>query len=393
MPEMVSFVCNICGQSNTIAVLKPEESSCSGCGSNIRIRALVYMLSNELFNDGLLVPEFAPLPGVKGLGLSDQTSYAIPLAGKFSYTNTFYDREPRLDITESNTDRYGTYDFILSSDVFEHVVAPIERAFDEACKLLKPHGVLCMTVPFSLEDISIERFPELHDFALVSLSGAVVLINRTADGRLQIRDDLVFHGGVGQTLEMRLFSQKDLVSKLHCAGFRQVRFQSEAVPEFGIAFGGNWSLPLVARKEEFVFDRRTVGQLAREYSSRTRELGEIQERHQKAVARLEECALQSARVEAECGRHIERLEAELAARGVWAKGLDEELQQANRNLACLESEFKERTRWALEMNDQLETERLAGGLRAQLDAVAQSRWVKLGNRLGLGPKLKRPADA
>ena len=145
---MVSFVCNICGQTNTIEALDHEASSCGGCGSNVRLRALIYLLSKELFGDGLALPGLPRLRCVKGLGLSDQLNYADRLARAFDYTNTFYDREPRLDITEAHPDRYGTYDFILSSDVFEHIAPPVERAFDEAYKLLKPHGVLCLSVPF-----------------------------------------------------------------------------------------------------------------------------------------------------------------------------------------------------------------------------------------------------
>jgi hypothetical protein len=126
------FLCNICGRNNTIDVLQQEESSCTGCGSNVRLRALMHLLSMELFGDGFILPDFPRLSGIKGLGLSDQASYAEPLAEKFDYTNTYYDREPRFDITEAHPDRYGTYDFILSSDVFEHIEAPVERAFDEA---------------------------------------------------------------------------------------------------------------------------------------------------------------------------------------------------------------------------------------------------------------------
>src|SRR5216117_165774 len=103
---MVSFVCNICGETNSNDVLKHEESSCRCCGSNVRLRALVYLLSTELFGDGYLLPEFPPLPEIRGLGLSDQSSYAVPLATKLDYTNTFFDREPRLDITGRNTERY-----------------------------------------------------------------------------------------------------------------------------------------------------------------------------------------------------------------------------------------------------------------------------------------------
>ena len=172
------FQCNICGRNNTIDVLEHEESSCAGCGSNVRLRALMYLLSMELFGDGFILPEFPRLSGIKGLGLSDQASYAEPLAKKFDYTNTYYDREPRLDITESHPDRYGTYDFIVSSDVFEHIEAPIGRAFDEAFKLLKPHGVLCLSVPFSLDEHTVERFPDLHEYAVVDLKGSPVLINQ-----------------------------------------------------------------------------------------------------------------------------------------------------------------------------------------------------------------------
>ncbi len=295
---MISFICNICGESNSLAAFHHEESSCNGCGSNVRLRALVYMLSVELFGDGFLLPEFPCLPAIKGLGLSDQEDYAKRLAKKFDYTNTFYDRDPHLDITQPHPERYGTYDFILSSDVFEHVAGPVERAFDEAYKLLKPHGLLCLSVPFSLLDSTIERFPGLHEFAVVPLGSTPVLINRTQDGALEIRDDLIFHGGKGATLEMRVFSQKDLEHKLNTAGFKKLNFLTEAVPNFGILFQGSCSLPVVARKEDFVLDRRTIAQLAKEYAV----------------------------------------------------------------------------------------------LRSKLNAVAESRWIKLGNRLGLGPKLKARRD-
>src|ERR1700722_20185905 len=114
---MVSFLCNICGRENSVEALTHETPSCAGCDSNVRLRALVYMLSMELFGQALSLPQFPYLPAIKGLGLSDQFGYARILAGKFDYINTFYDREPRIDITEPHPARHGTYDFILSSDV------------------------------------------------------------------------------------------------------------------------------------------------------------------------------------------------------------------------------------------------------------------------------------
>jgi SAM-dependent methyltransferase len=381
---MVSFICNICGQENAVETLTHEASSCAGCDSNVRLRALVYMLSMELFGQGLLLPEFPCLRAIKGMGLSDQLSYATVLAGKFDYTNTFYDREPRIDITESHPDRHGTYDFILSSDVFEHIGVPVERAFEEVYKLLKPHGVLCLTVPFSLKDQTIEHFPDLHEYAIVGLSGAPVLINRTKDGTLQVRDDLVFHGGAGATLEMRLFSRRDLERKLSAAGFETIVFQTEAIPRFGIAYEGAWSLPLVARKGEFVFDRQAAGQLVREFCARTAELTELRKQHGDVVSRL--------RVR---GEQVDRQDAELAERAAWALKVQQELDEAGRNLQQKQADFDERTRWALQMKGELESEAQNSGqlrskleeLQQQIRAIANSRWIKLGARLGAGPKL------
>ena len=43
----------------------------------------------------------------------------------------------------------------------------------------------------------------LFQTLLKGLGDDMVLINRRADGTLEIRDDLIFHGGSGATLEMR----------------------------------------------------------------------------------------------------------------------------------------------------------------------------------------------
>ena len=381
---MISFTCNICGHDNTVEALRQEPSSCAGCGSNVRLRALVYMLSMELFGQALLLPEFPRLPAIRGIGLSDQWSYSERLAEKFDYTNTYYDREPRLDITAPHLDRHGTYDFILSSDVFEHIASPVERALEEAHRLLKPHGVLCLTVPSSVEENTIERFPDLHEYSVADLAGTLVLINRKRDGTLEIHDNLVFHGGVGATLEMRLFSQKDLERKLRAAGFEAVTFQSESVPRFGIVFEGKWSLPLVARKGEFVMERDTTGQLVTEYRSAAGELAELRKRYKDAEANL-----------AARGDQVDRLNAELAERAEWVSRVEEEHRETIQSFERMREEFDERTRWALQLKSELEENmQKAAALRsgideleAQLAMIGSSRWIRLGNRMGLGPKL------
>ena len=253
----------------------------------MRMRALIHMLALELFGEARLLPEFPRYDNVKGFGMSDALCYATTLAEKVNYTNTFYDRQPYLDITESHADRHGTYDFILSSDVFEHVAPPIDRAFEEAFRLLKPTGFLCITVPSVIADETVEHYPDLHQYSVIELAGEHVLINRKKDKTLEIHGNLVFHEGIGATLEMRLFAQADLVRKLRAAGFPDVVLQMEPVERFGIVFHGPWSRPLVARKQPFAKLPAVVSQAGSLLASET-ELDACSTRLQKESAAHED---------------------------------------------------------------------------------------------------------
>jgi hypothetical protein len=252
--------------------------------------------------------------------LSDDNCYAIPVAKKFDYTNTYYDREPFLDLTAAHPELYGTHDFILSSDVFEHIPAPIERALEEAIRLLKPGGFLCITVPSTAAgDRTVEYYPELHEYSIVPLAGEYVLINRKKDKSLEIHQDLEFHGGIGATLVMRTFSQKDLARKLRGVGFRAVEFLAQDVEGSGIFFEGTWSRPLMARKGGDMLSAAEVP-------------------------------------EAESG------EAPPAA------GAEGEVQITRLH------------------NEKAALERRVAALESQLRIISDSRWLKLGQRLGFGFK-------
>jgi SAM-dependent methyltransferase len=112
------------------------------------MRSMVHVLSLELFGECLVLPDFPERPDLIGIGMSDWDAYAIPLAGKLGYTNTYFDRKPALDITHVPEEMVGTLDFILSSDVFEHVQPPVAKAFENARRLLKPNGVFVFCVPY-----------------------------------------------------------------------------------------------------------------------------------------------------------------------------------------------------------------------------------------------------
>jgi SAM-dependent methyltransferase len=248
--QPVTFTCNVCGAHNRVAAFLSEQATCE-CGSNVRVRALLHLLSVELFGRSLTAADFPRLKSIRGLGMTDKPAYAAILAGKFDYTNTFYDEAPRFDFTAPHPEQYGTCDFILSADVLEHVAPPVERPLEEICRLLKPQGFLAATVPCTPDDVMREHFPELHEYRVIGLGAAEVLVNRRRDGTLEAREDLIFHEGPGAVLEMRQFGRSGLRAKLLAAGFREVHFLLDDVPEAGILFDGDVSQPLIARKEPF----------------------------------------------------------------------------------------------------------------------------------------------
>ena len=244
----IPFRCNLCGTPNTgtLAALSRETLTCTHCGSNVRFRAMAYLVTREVLGRALALPDVPVRKDIAGIGLSDAHAYAQPLAEKFDYENTYYHTDPRVDISDIDAARAGRYDFLIASDVFEHVLPPVARAFENARRLLKPGGKFIFTVPFTLEPETCEHFPDLHDWSLAETDGTWTLTNRTRDGREERFSDLVFHGGPGSTLEMRVFSRAALERAFRDAGFARVRIANEPYLPFGIHWPEPWSVPMVA---------------------------------------------------------------------------------------------------------------------------------------------------
>lgn len=246
----VDFTCNICGAAVVgfdFDRLDRETRSCRRCGSTVRFRSVVHLLSMALFDRSMPIPQWPTDMGIRGVGLSDWDGYASPISRKVNYTNTFFHTEPRLDITNVSPILNGVFDFVLATEVFEHTPPPRAAAFVGARRLLKPGGVLVLTVPTTNHAETVEHFPELFDYRIVVEGGTKVLVNTTRDGKRQVFKDLKFHGGDGTTLEMRVFCKSDLTNLLSDNGFSDIAFMETDQPEFGIHLKVPWSLPLVAR--------------------------------------------------------------------------------------------------------------------------------------------------
>lgn len=253
LPETagVTFVCNICRntvEGVPVEAFHREAGSCSHCGSTVRWRSIVHGLSLALFGESLALPDFPANKHIRGIGLSDEPLYAAVLQERFSYANTFIHKEPLLDIMAPDPEHLARYHFLISGDVFEHVLPPVKPAFDHSFALLRPGGHLILTVPYGNIPETIEHFPHVRDFKIADFDGEYVMVHRDHSGRYSLRTDLTFHGGGGATLEMRVFARNHIVELLSQAGFTGIRFLDEPVYRWGILFNEPFGFPILAHR-------------------------------------------------------------------------------------------------------------------------------------------------
>lgn len=248
------FQCNICSAkcSEPLSQISRERPSCQGCGSTLRLRTLMFVITQRILGLAICIDQAPVRKDIFGVGMSDSTIFAEKLSDKFSYTNTFYHCEPKLDIMNPPPNMISKLDFVITSDVLEHVLPPVSLAFENIFKILKPGGVLLLTVPYTRDEDSIEHFPNLHDFKVIEGVNGFYLENMTIDGKLELFNNLCFHGGPGSTLEMRVFCEKEVLRLLKNTGFIDICIHKEPYFDFGIYQPESWSLPISAKKPNLI---------------------------------------------------------------------------------------------------------------------------------------------
>lgn len=241
--------CNICGEdcACNMSQLQREVPSCTACGATVRMRAIIHALSVALFGKSMVIKDF-PATSLSGKGMSDWDGYAQPLSAKLNYCNTFYHQTPFLDISTINETDVASVDFLISSDVFEHVTPPISNAFLNAYNMLRDNGVFILSVPYTLNAETVEHFPDLCTYHVESINGEPVLINVDKNNIRTEYRNLTYHGGAGETLELRIFSKDNLLAELRGAGFSSIAIVDESVFQYGIHWQDKWSLPIIARR-------------------------------------------------------------------------------------------------------------------------------------------------
>ncbi|MBC8207165.1 MAG: hypothetical protein H8E68_08470 [Kiritimatiellaeota bacterium] len=235
-------ICPVCGTFYLLDLTKPsrEEKLCPGCGASGRAQAIAHYLSEILATSGTPLIEHPKETSKKIIGLSDSPVYARILNEKYDYINSFYHREPFLDITSPPDEYREAFDILISTEVFEHVFGPSIKAFQGAFNILKPNGNLILTVPFINKGKSIEHYRE----DLTNCIARKRLISRKwvadleySNGDKETDKDPKFHGGPGQTLEVRLFNRSRLINELRSTGFTDIVVHDENLPQHGINWG------------------------------------------------------------------------------------------------------------------------------------------------------------
>lgn len=260
------YTCNLTGNIFKMEDNEKNREGANVFGLNSRLRAIIYVLTNTVIKSNQILNNITPNKSIRGIGMSDAPNLALELSKKFRYVNTFYHTEPFLDIyKDEQVSKYNNLDFIISSDVFEHIspYPDVQIAFDNLFKMLKTGGHIIFSVPF-IYDNYYEHFPSLYDYSIEfdKQKNKYYIKNKTIDGKDEILDkcktpsgeisDLCFHGGPGSTLEMRIFSQDLLIKHLKDAGFQEITFYDPNkiidMKKYGIFWENTCSLVLSAKK-------------------------------------------------------------------------------------------------------------------------------------------------
>ena len=224
------WTCVLCSSRNKGAAKFDRESSlCRGCSSTWRARAvtltIIAGLGYEPSRLNLLNSDWSRI----GLGISDDVDVASRLSTKFSYTNTFFDSFPHLDIRDIPLIAKNSFEFVSCSDVLEHVDVNFDKAIRGLSKLLRPGGFVVLSVPINMDAERIEFYPNLRTFKVKN--GVVEWQNHK--GKSFVDLDPEFHGGRGQNLAFREFADESFKEVVLKNGFRSIS-QGIASPKLGV---------------------------------------------------------------------------------------------------------------------------------------------------------------
>mmetsp|Transcript_12230 Transcript_12230/g.29816 ORF Transcript_12230/g.29816 Transcript_12230/m.29816 type:complete len:293 (+) Transcript_12230:214-1092(+) len=223
--------CPVCG-----SVTKPlawtenirESGACSVCGANNRVRQLAvafnYAASFKLRRPLLRVQDAAGLfliyntdcYGAFHSVLKDSTGYVCSeYLDNGAQSGALVNGVMHQDLQRTSF-AAGTFDFVLSTEVMEHIPNPY-HAFSEILRILKPGGAHIFTAPYIPQNVN-------DDIRARYVNGSLQLYQPP-----QMHGDSIRHEGI---LVYTVFGQ-EMLRRLCRMGYRVHHFVDE-VPAFGI---------------------------------------------------------------------------------------------------------------------------------------------------------------
>lgn len=209
-----------------------ENFLCKSCQSTPRDRAVAVAVRKIKFRKKI---KFQPINSV--IGIADSVVVEKFLKSLFGdiYVNYHFHKSPQMDITDISENAQYKADLVVCSDVMEHIMSPVEKGFIGLNRLLNDKGILVFSVPHTDRSGNhVEHFPVLKEFKIIGVK-APILIGEDMDGNKFEKADLIFHGGEGEVLEFRVFSETSLLKYFSVNSFKRVKKIKN-----NYLFGINW---------------------------------------------------------------------------------------------------------------------------------------------------------
>lgn len=222
--------CIICdsGQLQPLGKYGREEPSCRNCGSSWRNRATVTALIEGLGTRLKPLVDWDEDFSRYGVGFDDPPVLFTRLSSKLQYTNTHLHRFPTLDIISPPETLHFTLEFAIASELLEHVSPDADPAVKGLSQIIKPGGFAIVTVPEANEHR--EFYPGLDSLDSIE-PNEVIWTDKS--GQSHIDNSPEFHGGTGNGLALRVFSEQSLRKAFLSNGFSSLG-RVLGRPEYGV---------------------------------------------------------------------------------------------------------------------------------------------------------------
>ena len=314
----------------------------------------------------------------------------------------------------------GSFDLITGFEVIEHLI-DWRDLLKEARRVLAPHGVFLVSTPNRLyyAESRADNGPNPfhhHEFEYNEFRDALTEVFPHAGIYLQNRLEAVaFYAADRYTTAESVIAQSAgaaadanffigicsvedpvqapaLVYVPKAANLLREREHHIRLLEAELQQNQTWVEEITGDRNRLLKQHATLTQ---DFDHRGKWAAELQATLKTAQQRILQLQQEMDELTQGFERHVRALEEENVHKTNWAleteQRLSGELAEGSRQMAktlellnSTEATLTERTAWAQDLDSQLRT------CSHQLEMIRQSRWLKLGRKVGLGPRLEHP---